>query len=195
MLSTRQGEPGNRDDRAGAARSRQQEYDKNRRNFGVAASRSQIRSRTFESRAPKQRNFNGWRAHHETSNIPPSQNPPLPHPATPLARGRGAARGRPHGHRSRAEPAGRRPRRHGQFSVTATGAGPFTYAWQLSVGGGAYGTLSNGTRIAGAGSSTLQISNLQASDAGNYRAWSAMPAASPTPGLEPSPSPLPHRRR
>lgn len=56
-----------------------------------------------------------------------------------------------------------------QFSVTATGAGPFTYAWQLSSGGGAYVSLSNGARIAGATAATLQISSLQASDAGNYR--------------------------
>jgi len=57
-----------------------------------------------------------------------------------------------------------------QFSVTATGTGPFTYAWQhIDVGGTAYVSLSNGTRIAGATAATLQISSLQASDAGNYR--------------------------
>jgi hypothetical protein len=54
------------------------------------------------------------------------------------------------------------------FSVTASGTGPFTYAWQYS-NGGAFGTLANGGRIAGATSATLQITNTQTSDTGNYR--------------------------
>src|SRR4051812_14866016 len=56
------------------------------------------------------------------------------------------------------------------FTVTASGTGPFTYAWQfLATGGSVYGTLANGGRISGATTATLLITSAQAADAGNYR--------------------------
>jgi hypothetical protein len=44
------------------------------------------------------------------------------------------------------------------FTVLPTGAGPMAYAWEK-----------NGTLISGAGSATLTLTNVQASDAGDYR--------------------------
>jgi hypothetical protein len=55
------------------------------------------------------------------------------------------------------------------FSVGVTGAGPFNYFWQFSNNGGTFVTLSNGGRIAGANTPTLQITNVQTADAGRYR--------------------------
>jgi formylglycine-generating enzyme required for sulfatase activity len=50
------------------------------------------------------------------------------------------------------------------FSVQAQGSGTLSYRWSKD---GAY--LSDGGRITGSASSTLQIANVQTSDAGNYR--------------------------
>jgi hypothetical protein len=50
------------------------------------------------------------------------------------------------------------------FSVQAQGSGTLSYRWSKD---GAY--LSDDLRITGSASSTLQIANVQASDAGNYR--------------------------
>jgi hypothetical protein len=54
------------------------------------------------------------------------------------------------------------------FSVTASGQGPFTYAWQFN-GGAGFVSLTNGGRISGAASATLQITTVQTTDAGSYR--------------------------
>ncbi|MEY2408331.1 MAG: hypothetical protein QOF48_1001, partial [Verrucomicrobiota bacterium] len=50
------------------------------------------------------------------------------------------------------------------FSVTATGTGPFTYQWQFNGVG-----LSNGAGVSGATSATLTLVNVQESQAGVYR--------------------------
>ncbi len=56
------------------------------------------------------------------------------------------------------------PAASASFSVTASGSGTLGYQWQKNSG-----NLSNGGRISGADTATLQISNVQAGDAGNYR--------------------------
>jgi len=53
------------------------------------------------------------------------------------------------------------------FSVTASGAGPFTYQW-----------LFNGTAIAGATNSSLTISNTTVTNAGGYQVVVANPFGS-----------------
>jgi glucose/arabinose dehydrogenase len=55
------------------------------------------------------------------------------------------------------------------FSVVASGTAPLSYRWQQFVGG-AWTNLSDGGRIGGATTASLSISNLQGSDAGQYRA-------------------------
>src|SRR5438132_9665813 len=54
------------------------------------------------------------------------------------------------------------------FSVAATGTGPLSYQWRL-----------NGTPLTGASGSSLTVTNVQASDAGNYRAivWNSYGSA------------------
>ena len=47
---------------------------------------------------------------------------------------------------------------HGDFSVTATGSPPLSYQWNF-----------NGTNIVGATNTTLMLTNVQASQAGNYQ--------------------------
>jgi hypothetical protein len=51
----------------------------------------------------------------------------------------------------------------GQFSVTATGQGTLTYQWYKDGG-----IMNNGGNISGATTATVQISNVQASDEGDY---------------------------
>jgi glucose/arabinose dehydrogenase len=55
------------------------------------------------------------------------------------------------------------------FTVSATGTGTLSYQWQQLLGNN-WTNLTNGGRIAGATSTTLTITNTQASDAGTYRA-------------------------
>lgn len=51
------------------------------------------------------------------------------------------------------------------FSVTATGTGPLSYQWFLNGG-----VVANNSRVSGANSATLTITNLQFADAGAYTA-------------------------
>ncbi len=54
------------------------------------------------------------------------------------------------------------------FTVTAAGTAPIAYQWQKQ-NGAVWGDLTNGGDISGATSASLQIANLEAGDAGNYR--------------------------
>ncbi len=56
-----------------------------------------------------------------------------------------------------------------RFDVVASGTAPLSYQWQKFVGG-AWANLADGGRIDGATTASLTISNLQGSDAGQYRA-------------------------
>lgn len=56
------------------------------------------------------------------------------------------------------------------LGITATGSGALSYQWQVSVGGGAFTNVANGTNYAGATTATLSILSAPASFSGNvYR--------------------------
>ena len=56
------------------------------------------------------------------------------------------------------------------FTAPATGTAPLTYHWQKSsVGGSVFTNLANGGRLSGAAAYALTITNLAASDTGDYR--------------------------
>ncbi len=65
------------------------------------------------------------------------------------------------------------------FSVAASGTAPVSYQWQQFVGN-TWTNLANGGRVSGATSATLSITNLQAADAGSYRAVATNGAGSDT---------------